>query len=66
MSQQLHSFAQLGKTQRNCSIRSDRKNFQTLPLNSLGEPAREIFTKKGLAESEKGSELIDFYRGNPL
>ena len=42
------------------------KNCQTLQLNSLGEPAREIFTEKGLAESEKWSELIDLYRGNPL
>ena len=42
------------------------KNCQTLQLNSLGEPAREIFTEKSLSESEKWSELIDFYRGNPL
>ena len=42
------------------------KNCQTLQLNSLGEPAREIFTEKSLAESEKWSELIDLYRGNPL
>jgi hypothetical protein len=37
-----------------------------LQLNSLGEPAREIFTEKCLAESEKWSELIDLYRGKPL
>ncbi|MEG4444053.1 ATP-binding protein [Microcoleus sp. AT9_B5] len=42
------------------------KTCQTLQLNGLGEPAREIFTEKGLAESEKWSELIDIYRGNPL
>jgi NB-ARC domain. len=42
------------------------KNCQTLPLNSLGEPAREIFTEKSLSESEKWSDLIDLYRGNPL
>jgi len=42
------------------------KNRQTLQLNSLGEPAREIFTEKGLAESEKWSDLIEIYRGNPL
>jgi hypothetical protein len=48
------------------ALEGDRKNCQTLQLNSLGEPAREIFTEKGLAESEKWSELIDLYRGNPL
>jgi hypothetical protein len=48
------------------ALEGDRKTCQTLPLNSLGEPAREIFTEKGLAESEKWSELIDLYRGNPL
>jgi hypothetical protein len=48
------------------ALEGDRKNCQTLQLNSLGEPAREIFTEKGLAESEKWSELIDIYRGNPL
>jgi hypothetical protein len=37
-----------------------------LQLNSLGEPAREIFTEKGLAESKKWSKLIDLYRGNSL
>ena len=48
------------------ALEGDRKNCQTLQLNSLGEPAREIFTEKGLAESKKWSELIDLYRGNPL
>ena len=48
------------------ALESHPKNCQTLPLNGLGEPAREIFTEKGLAESEKWSELIDIYRGNPL
>ena len=48
------------------ALEGDRKNCQTLQLNSLGEPAREIFTQKGLSESEKWSELIDIYRGNPL
>ena len=48
------------------ALESPPKNCQTLQLNSLGEPAREIFTEKGLAESEKWSELIDIYRGNPL
>ncbi len=42
------------------------KTCQTLQLNGLGEPAREIFIEKGLAESENWSELIDLYRGNPL
>ena len=48
------------------ALESNPKNCQTLQLNGLGEPAREIFTEKGLAESEKWSELIDIYRGNPL
>ncbi|MEG5065781.1 NB-ARC domain-containing protein [Microcoleus sp. B3-A4] len=48
------------------ALESHQKNCQTLQLNSLGEPAREIFTEKGLAESEKWSDLIDLYRGNPL
>ncbi|MEG4288522.1 hypothetical protein Q5692_07595 [Microcoleus sp. C2C3] len=48
------------------ALEGERKNFQTLQLNSLGEAAREIFTEKGLTESEKWSELIDLYRGNPL
>jgi hypothetical protein len=48
------------------ALEGDRKNSQTLQLNSLGEPAREIFTEKGLAESKKWSELIDLYRGKPL
>ncbi|MEG4350867.1 NB-ARC domain-containing protein [Microcoleus sp. LAD1_D3] len=48
------------------ALESHPKNCQTLQLNGLGEPAREIFTEKGLAESEKWSELIDLYRGNPL
>ncbi|MCW6050470.1 ATPase [Lyngbya sp. CCAP 1446/10] len=42
------------------------KNCQTLQVNSLGESAREIFTEKGLLESEKWSELTELYRGNPL
>jgi len=54
------------KPRKIAALQGDRKNCQTLPLNSLGEPAREIFTKKYLAESEKLSELIDLYRGNPL
>jgi len=54
------------KTREIAALEGDRKNCQTLQLNSLGEPAREIFTEKGLAESEKWSELIDLYRGNPL
>ncbi|MEG3972695.1 NB-ARC domain-containing protein [Microcoleus sp. T2B6] len=48
------------------ALESHPKNCQTLQLNGLGESAREIFTEKGLAESEKWSELIDIYRGNPL
>ena len=48
------------------ALEGERKNCQTLQINSLGEPAREIFTEKSLAESEKWSELIDLYRGNPL
>lgn len=42
------------------------QNCQTLQLNGLGESAREIFIEKGLLESEKWSELIELYRGNPL
>ncbi|MCU0541626.1 MAG: NB-ARC domain-containing protein [Oscillatoriaceae cyanobacterium Prado104] len=42
------------------------KNCQTLELNGLGESAREIFTEKGLLDSEKWSESIELYRGNPL
>ncbi|XZN89206.1 MAG: ATPase [Microcoleus sp.] len=48
------------------ALESQQKNCQTLQLNGLGEAAREIFTKKGLAESEKWSELIELYQGNPL
>ena len=48
------------------ALESQNKNCQTLQLNGLGEAAREIFTKKGLAESEKWSELIELYQGNPL
>jgi hypothetical protein len=48
------------------ALESQPKKCQTLQLNGLGESAREIFTAKGLAESEKWSELIDLYRGNPL
>ncbi|MEG4497321.1 NB-ARC domain-containing protein [Microcoleus sp. F10-C6] len=48
------------------ALESHQKNCQTLQLNGLGEAAREIFTEKGLAESEKWSYLIDLYRGNPL
>ena len=48
------------------ALESNPKNCQTLQLNGLGESAREIFTEKGLAESEKWSELIDLYQGNPL
>jgi hypothetical protein len=47
-------------------LESHAKNCQTLQLNGLGESAREIFTEKGLAESEKWSELIELYHGNPL
>ncbi len=48
------------------ALEGEHKNCQTLQLNSLGESAREIFTEKGLLESEKWSELIELYRGNPL
>ncbi|MEG3871366.1 ATPase [Microcoleus sp. Z1_B5] len=48
------------------ALESHPKNCQTLQLNGLGESAREIFTEKGLAESENWSKLIDIYRGNPL
>ncbi|MEG5044247.1 NB-ARC domain-containing protein [Microcoleus sp. B4-C1] len=48
------------------ALEGHQKNCQTLQLNGLGESAREIFTEKGLAESEKWSDLIDLYRGNPL
>ncbi|MEG3847054.1 ATPase, partial [Microcoleus sp. herbarium13] len=48
------------------ALESNPKNCQTLQLNGLGESAREILIEKGLLESEKWSELIDLYRGNPL
>ncbi|TAE71499.1 MAG: ATPase [Oscillatoriales cyanobacterium] len=48
------------------ALESQPKSCQTLQLNGLGEAAREIFTEKGLAESENWSELIELYRGNPL
>ncbi|MEG4311730.1 MULTISPECIES: NB-ARC domain-containing protein [unclassified Microcoleus] len=48
------------------ALESNPKNCQTLQLNGLGEPAREIFIEKGLLESENWSKLIDIYRGNPL
>ena len=48
------------------ALESNPKNCQTLQLNSLGESAREIFIEKGLLESEKWSELIELYKGNPL
>ncbi|MEG4811729.1 NB-ARC domain-containing protein [Microcoleus sp. F8-D3] len=48
------------------ALESHHKNCQTLQLNGLSESAREIFTEKGLAESENWSDLIDLYRGNPL
>jgi hypothetical protein len=48
------------------ALESHPKNCQTLQLNGLGEAAREIFTEKGLAESENWSNLIELYQGNPL
>ena len=48
------------------ALESNPKNCQTLLLNGLGESAREIFIEKGLLESEKWSELIELYQGNPL
>ena len=48
------------------ALESHPKNCQTLQLNGLGEPAREIFIEKDLLESEKWSELIELYQGNPL
>ncbi|MEG4242183.1 NB-ARC domain-containing protein [Microcoleus sp. MON2_D6] len=48
------------------ALESNPKKCQTLQLNGLGEPAREIFIEKGLLESEKWSELIELYNGNPL
>ena len=48
------------------ALESHPKNCQTLQLNSLGESAREIFIEKGLLESEKWSQLIELYKGNPL
>ncbi len=48
------------------ALESNPKNCQTLQLNGLGESAREIFIEKGLIESEKWSELIELYKGNPL
>jgi hypothetical protein len=43
------------KARKIAALEGDRKNSPTLQLNSLGEPAREIFTEKGLTESEKWS-----------
>jgi hypothetical protein len=48
------------------ALEGEHKNCQTLPLNGLGESAREIFIEKGLIESENWSELIELYKGNPL
>ncbi len=48
------------------ALESQQKSCQTLQLNGLGESARELFTEKGFAESEKWSELIELYRGNPF
>jgi hypothetical protein len=48
------------------ALESQQKNCQILQLNGLGEAAREIFIEKGLIESEKWSELIELYQGNPL
>ena len=48
------------------ALESHPKKCQTLQLNGLGESAREIFIEKGLAESEKWSQLIELYKGNPL
>ena len=48
------------------ALESNPKNCQILQLNGLGEAAREIFIEKGLIESEKWSELIELYKGNPL
>ncbi|MEG5139434.1 MULTISPECIES: NB-ARC domain-containing protein [unclassified Microcoleus] len=48
------------------ALEGEHKNCQTLQLNGLGESARELFTEKDLLESEKWSELIELYRGNPL
>ncbi|MEG4281876.1 NB-ARC domain-containing protein [Microcoleus sp. A006_D1] len=48
------------------ALEGDHKNCQTLQLNGLGESARELFTEKGLLESENWSELIELYKGNPL
>ncbi|MEG4318322.1 MULTISPECIES: hypothetical protein [unclassified Microcoleus] len=48
------------------ALEGEHKNCQTLQLNGLGESARELFTEKGLLESEKWSELIELYGGNPL
>ncbi|MEG5056513.1 NB-ARC domain-containing protein [Microcoleus sp. A2-C5] len=48
------------------ALEGEHKNCQTLQLNGLGESARKLFTEKGLLESEKWSELIEIYRGNPL
>ncbi|MCC3516354.1 NB-ARC domain-containing protein [Microcoleus sp. PH2017_18_LLB_O_A] len=48
------------------ALENQQKNCQTLQLNGLGEATREIFIEKGLLQSEKWSELIDLYQGNPL
>ena len=55
-----------GKPREIAALEGHPKNCQTLQVNSLGEAALEIFTEKGLAESEKWSDLIELYRGNPL
>ena len=62
----MHSFLSWEKPKEIAALESNPQNSQTLQLNGLGEPAREIFTEKDLAESEKWSQLIDLYRGNPL
>ncbi|EGK89618.1 ATP-binding protein [Microcoleus vaginatus PCC 9802] len=48
------------------TLESENRPCKSLQLNGLGPEAQEIFREKGLGESEKWSELIDLYRGNPL
>ncbi|MEG4944716.1 hypothetical protein QUA80_31910 [Microcoleus sp. F4-D5] len=44
MSQQLLNFDCWEKPREIAALEGERKNCQTLQLNSLGEPARKIFT----------------------
>lgn len=47
------------------TLEGENRHCRTLQLRGLGEPAAEILAKKGLADEDKWSELIQLYAGNP-